>query len=158
MHMWTLRVFLVLSAAAVPFLFESSLEIYVLTLLLGPQMVFFSVVHTASSFLLYGLMLSGACLALATVFGLVCVVARRLGALGPPFPIVIVAVFTALFASHIALFASYDWWSARPFGRVVCIIALIGFVAALVAVKRSASNNRLERSRAVASLSEGEGR
>jgi hypothetical protein len=141
MHMWTSRVFLVLAVVAAPFLLESSLEIYVLTLLFGPQMMFFSVVHTASRLLLYGLMFSAACLALATIFGLVCLVARRLGALGPPFPIAIVALVTALFASHIALLASYDWWGARPFGRLICVVALIGIAAAVVAMKRSASNN-----------------
>jgi hypothetical protein len=158
MHMWTLRAFLVLTAASVPFLLESSVEIYVWTLLFGPQMVFFSIVHTASPFLLYGLILSAACLALATIFGLVCVVVRSFGTLGPPFPITIVALLTVLFASHIALLASYEWWSAWPFGRVVCVVALIGFVAALVAVKRSVSNNRFERSRVASSSSQGAGR
>jgi hypothetical protein len=149
--MWTLRAFLVLTAASAPFLLESSLEIYVLTFLFGPQMVFFSIVHTGSPFLLYGLVFSAASLALATIFGLTCIVACRLGALGPPFPIAVVALFTALFASHIALLASYEWWSARPFGRLVSIVALIGIVTVLVAVKRSASNNRFERSRGLTS-------
>jgi hypothetical protein len=156
--MWTLRIFLVLTALAAPFLLESSLEIYVLTLLFGPQMVFFSVVHTGSPFLLYGLMGSAACLALAAIFGLVCLAGRKLGALGPPFPITIVALLTALFTCHIALLASYDWWSARFFARLVCVATLVGFAAALVAVKRSASNNRLERSRVASSLGQGGGR
>ena len=128
MHMWTLRAFLVLAAASAPFLLESSLEIYVLTLFFGPQMVFFSITHTGSPYLLYGLMFSAACLALTTLFGVVCVVARILGALGPPFPITIVAVLTALFVCHVTLLASYDRWSALSFGRVICIVAIIGFV------------------------------
>ena len=84
--MWAWRIYLVLVAASIPFLLESSLELYVLTLAFGPQMVFFSISHTGSAYLLYGLMLSGAFLAMSTVFGLVCIVARFLGALRPPFP------------------------------------------------------------------------
>jgi len=145
--MWALRIFLIFLARSAPFLVESSLEAYLLTLFSGPQMLFFSVSHVGSPLLLICLLVSAACLALATLSGVICLMARHLGALGPPFPSAIVTRLTAVLVSHVILLASYEWWSVLALNRVICVIALAGFPAALFAIKWSASNNRFERSR-----------
>jgi hypothetical protein len=155
MHMWALRIFLVLLVGSVPFVIESSLEAYVVTLFSGPQMLFFSISHGAPPLILICLLLSAASLVLATLSGLIFIIARRLGSLGPPFPGAIVAIVTAVLIFHVTLLTSYQWWSATALSREICVVALAGFPAALFAIKRSASNNRLERSRVASSVSKG---
>jgi hypothetical protein len=119
----------------------------VLTLFSGPQMLFFSVSHAAPPLILICLLLSAASLVLAMLSGLICIIARSLGSLGPPFPSAIVAILTAVLICHATLLASYQWWSASALSRVICVVALAGFPVALFAIMRSASNDRGSRLR-----------
>jgi hypothetical protein len=139
--MWPLRIFLVFLAGSIPFLIESSLEAYVLTLFSGPQMLFFSLSHAAPPLILVCLLISALFLVLAMLSGLICLIARRFGALRAPFPSAVVAILTAVLISHTVLLTSYEWWSVLAIRRVICVVALLGFPTALFWIKRSASNN-----------------
>jgi len=97
---------------AVPAFLESAFEMYGLTLVRGPQMLFYSIVHSADPFLLTLLFVSWVCFALLTLYS-GCIAILRLfsarsckGSFGRIFTV----VFTIALV-HTFLLATYDHWS-----------------------------------------------
>ena len=134
--MWASRVFWVLTLGSAPFFLESSLEAYVLTLLSGPQMLFFRVSHGVPAPILILFSLSAVSYTLTALWGLLCIVLRRFGAIKGTISINLIKVPTIVFICHGVLLASYDWWSASGVGRVICASALVAFVVLPLGLKR----------------------
>lgn len=97
----------------VPFLWQSSYEIVVLTVSSGPQNVFFSIAHTAPGYLML-VLASGAFSLLCTlILSVVAILTLlRRGGFGS---VELVAIrVTALFlVLHAIAFLSYGWWAPR---------------------------------------------
>ena len=134
--MWQPRLFLVLLIASAPFVLESAFEVYGLTFAFGPQMIFFSIIHTGGMFVTF-LFASGAFLLLSIVCGLALLVVRRFSKKTATLPSRVVALVTIAFCVHVGLIMTYNWWSPLSLGRLVGICALAYLTWVAVQVIRS---------------------
>jgi hypothetical protein len=80
---WLIRFFLAMTIVGAPFVLESGYELYGLTLVYGPQMLFFSLAHTGG-LLVPVLVASAICGVLAIAAGVVNLAAAAFGARPAP--------------------------------------------------------------------------
>ena len=104
-----------LMAASLPFFLDTAFEMYLLTLIHGQQMLFFSLAHIAPVFLIV-VWLSGAAFAGLGVFALGVVVLNLVGALdaGKSYSKLMLVILLVQVV-HTALLITYDGW-APAFG------------------------------------------
>jgi len=124
------RLFLLLSLGALPFILESAFELYGLTLVYGPQMLFFSLAHTGGLLVLI-LFLSAVCAALALLSGLFLLAAYAGGSAEGAVSRRVVLIAVIALAVHITLLMTYNIWSGLGLSRLVCVAALLGLALSL---------------------------
>ena len=105
----------ILIAASSVFFIETAFEMYLLTLVHGQQMLFFSLAHIAPGFLLI-VALSGIAFTCLAVFAFVVVVLNLMGRLDssrnyPRFMLIVLCVQIV----HSGLLLTYDRWAAALF-------------------------------------------
>lgn len=122
--MWKSRLFVAVLLMSSPFVLESAFEAYGLTLAFGPQMIFFSIVHTGGLLVLL-LLASGACLLLASVCGFAVLAVRRLRKTRGTVPSRVVALTTTALSMHAVVIVTYGWWSTLGVARLVSLAALV---------------------------------
>jgi hypothetical protein len=134
--MWQSRLFVSFLLVSAPFVLESAFEAYGLTLALGPQMIFFSIIHTGGILVLF-LLASGACMLLSIVSGLALLAVRRFSETTRTLPSRVIAIATMALSVHAGLIMTYDWWSPLWPARLMSIAALVYLTWAAAQVIRS---------------------
>jgi len=132
---WLIRFFLAMTIVGAPFVLESAFELYGLTLVYGPQMLFFSLAHTGG-LLVPVLVASAIGGVLAVAAGVVMLAAATFGPRPASGTIRACVLITIALATHMALLATYDYWANGALARLVCLIALAGLVAVAFAGTR----------------------
>jgi hypothetical protein len=107
----------VLIAASSLFFLETSFEMYLLTLMNGPQMLFFSLAHIAPFFLLI-VALSGVAFVCLAIFAFVVVMENLIGKLESPgnYPRFMLIVLCVQIV-HTALLLTYERWAPTLFAN-----------------------------------------
>lgn len=105
----------ILIAASLVFFIETAFEMYLLTLIHGQQLLFFSLAHVAPGFLLI-MALSGIAFVCLAIFALVVVVLNRLGKVdsGGNYPRTMLIILL-IQVVHTTLLVTYDYWAAALF-------------------------------------------
>lgn len=107
----------VLIAGSSLFFFETAFEMYVLTIMHGPQMLGFWMVHIARGFFIL-VMLSGLIYLCLAVFAFVVVIMNLVGKLGTAKGYArLMLIVLAVQIIHTTLLLTYDYWVAVLFPR-----------------------------------------
>jgi hypothetical protein len=106
----------ILFYASLPFFVETAFEMYVLTLIGGPQMLFFSLAHIGGMFLISLLTLSALAFILFFVIGVSLVISKAAGKIqGHNREMARLNILLVLQVVHIALLFTYETWSNALF-------------------------------------------
>ncbi len=106
----------ILIAASSPFFFESAFEMYLLTLIHGHQMLFFSFIHIASVFGVLLLALSLFAYLCLALFAAIVVALKLMGKLSlwGSYPRMM-EIILLIQVIHTILFVTYDRWASALF-------------------------------------------